>query len=148
SGPDRKPVLLFQSEFDKDQPAVSPDGRWVAYNSSESGRWEVYVASFPGFTERRQISNSSGCQPLWRKDGKELFYLTLEAKVMAMDIKPAATPEAGLPRELFAVPLRVNPTGNQYAVTGDGRKFFFLESLDEGPVPITVTLNWTTGLTR
>ncbi len=145
---DRKPVPLFQSEFDKDQPAVSPDGRWVAYNSSESGRWEVYLASFPSFTERRQISNSSGCQPLWRRDGKELFYLTLEGKLMSVDIKPAATPEAGPARELFAVPVRVDPTRNQYAVTADGRKFYFLESLDEGPVPMTVTLNWTTGLTR
>jgi Tol biopolymer transport system component/predicted Ser/Thr protein kinase len=145
---DRKPVLLFQSEFDKDQLSVSPDGRWVAYNSSESGRPEVYIASFPGFTERRQISNSSGCQPLWRKDGKELFYLTLEAKVMSVDIKGAATPEAGVPRQLFAVPVRVNPILSQYAVTADGRKFYFLESLDEGPVPMTVTLNWTTGLTR
>lgn len=67
---------------------------------------------------------------------------------MSVDIKPAATPEAGVPRELFAVPLRVDATRNQYAVTADGRKFFFLESLDEGPVPMTVTLNWTTGLTR
>jgi Tol biopolymer transport system component len=145
---DRKPILLFQSEFDKDEPHVSSDGRWIAYNSNESGRWEVYVASFPGFTERRQISTSGGCQALWRKDVKELFYLALEGKVMAVDVKAGATLETGLPRELFQVPLRVDPQIDQYAVTGDGRKFLVAENVDEGPAPMTVVLNWTAGLSR
>ena len=76
---------LLTSEFDKDNPRVSPDGHWVAYNSIESGRWEVYVAAFPTFADKRQVSVNGGCQPLWRKDGKELFYLTLEGKLMAVD---------------------------------------------------------------
>ncbi|HCC57378.1 MAG TPA: hypothetical protein DEQ47_08955, partial [Solibacterales bacterium] len=76
-----------------------------------------------------------GCQPLWSNHGKELSYLTLSGKMMAVDVKAGAAIETSLPRELFAVPLRVDPILSQYAVTADGRKFFVLESLDEGPIP-------------
>jgi len=64
-----------ETPFEKDAPHVSPDGRWIAYNSNESGRWEVFVAAFPGFTDKRQVSNGGGVQPVWRKDGKELGLL-------------------------------------------------------------------------
>src|SRR5262249_24938790 len=134
---EHKPSVLFQTEFEKDQPAVSPDGRWIAYNSMESGRWEVYVAAFPAFTERRQISNAGGCQPMWRKDGKEIFYLNLEAKLMSVELKNAgATLESAVPGELFVLPLRVDPIRNQYAVSADGHKFFVLESADQGAGPM------------
>jgi eukaryotic-like serine/threonine-protein kinase len=146
---ERKPTVLFESEFDKDQPNVSYDGRWVAYNSLESGRWEVYVASFPGFQERRQISTSGGCQPLWRKDGKEIFYLNLEGKLLSVEMKPAGTQlEPGVPTELFSVPVRVEPIRNQYAVTGDGRKFYVLENVDQNAPAMTVILNWESRLPR
>ena len=68
---EHKLLTLLTSEFDKDEPSISPDERWVAYNSLESGRCEVYLARFPTFTEKRQVSVSGGCQPFWRKDGKE-----------------------------------------------------------------------------
>jgi len=84
---EQKLLTLMTSEFDKDEPSVSPDERWVAYNSLESGRWEVYLATFPAFTEKRQVSVSGGCQPFWRKDGKELFYLTLTGKLMVADVR-------------------------------------------------------------
>jgi Tol biopolymer transport system component len=77
---ERKRVVLSKSEFTRDNPHVSPNGHWIAYNSLESGRWEVYVAAFPSFNEKRQVSVSGGCQPMWRKDGKELFYRTLEGR--------------------------------------------------------------------
>jgi Tol biopolymer transport system component len=93
-----KQSTLFQTEFDMDQPSVSADGRFIAYNSNESGRWEVYVASFPSFTNRRQISVAGGCQALWRKDGKELFYLTLEAKLMSVEWKATGALDGGIPR--------------------------------------------------
>jgi hypothetical protein len=83
---ERKPMPLLETDFDKDRPTISPDGRWVAYNSLESGRWEVYVAAFPGFTDKRQVSSAGGCQPHWRKDGKELFYLALDGKLMTVDV--------------------------------------------------------------
>ena len=72
---DRTPRLLVDTPFVEDEVHVSPDGRWVAFNADESGRWEVYVAAFPAFTSKRQISSGGGVQPQWRADGRELFYL-------------------------------------------------------------------------
>ncbi|MBI3665541.1 MAG: PD40 domain-containing protein, partial [Acidobacteria bacterium] len=145
---ERKPELLLRTEFDKDEPHISPDGRWIAYNSLESGRWEVYVASFPKFTEKRQVSNAGGCQPLWRKDGKELFYLGMDGKLMAVDVKAGAGFEAGAPKVLFQTPLRADPIQNQYDVTGDGQKFILGEPIEQEVKPIKVVLNWTAGLKR
>jgi Tol biopolymer transport system component len=143
---DRKPVVLTHSEFERDNPRVSPDGRWIAYNSLESGRWEVYVAAFPSFQEKRQVSGGGGCQPLWRKDGKELFYRTLEGKQMVVEVKIATKLQTGVPLLLFQTPARVNPVQNEYAVTGDGKMFLFREPIGEGTAPITVVLNWSAGL--
>ena len=85
---------------------------------------------------------------MWRKDGKELFYLTLEGQIMAVDIKPGAAAEAGIPREVFRVPLRVHPNVHQYAVTADGRKFIVMENTENAAVPLTVVLNWNAHLKR
>ena len=130
-----------------DEFRLSPDERWIAYNSLESGRWEVYVASFPSFGGKRQVSSGGGCQAHWRKDGKELFYLSLQGKLMAVDVATGPLFEAGAPRELFQTPILVNPLIDQYAVTGDGRRFILGTPLGEEE-PITVMLNWTAGLKR
>jgi Tol biopolymer transport system component len=145
---DRKPVPLLTSEFDKDNPHVSPDGRWVAYNSIESGRWEIYVAAFPTFVDKRQVSANGGCQPQWRKDGKELFYLTLEGKLMAVDLKAGKILQTGVPQVLFQTPAIVSPINSQYGVMADGKRFIFREPVGEANAPITVVLNWTAGLKR
>lgn len=144
----RTPVVLMKSEFGKDEPHVSPDGRWIAYNTTESGRWEVYVATFPGFTGKRQVSSNGGAQALWRKDGKELFYLSLDGKLMAVDVKAGATIETGVPKALFQTPLAVRPVDDQYCVTADGRRFLIGEPVGDAAKPITVVLNWTAGLKR
>ena len=96
----RKPELLIENGSDIDEARLSPDGRWIAYDSNESGRWETYVASFPGFTQQRQVSSAAGGQALWRKDSKELFYLSLDAKIMAVDVKAGSTIETGMPHML------------------------------------------------
>ena len=83
--PGPNPGAVARHSFSNDQFHLSPDGRWIAFNSQESGRWEVYVASFPSFADKRQVSRGGGCQPLWRNDGKEFFYLGLEGKLMAVD---------------------------------------------------------------
>ena len=146
---ERKPVVALQSEFGKDLAAVSRDGRWVAYESLESGRSEVYVASYPTFTDRRQVSNAGGCQPLWRRrDGKELSYLTLDGKLAVVEVKIGATLEAGVPRVLFQAPVIVNPNQTEYCVSGDGKRFIFREPIGATAAPITVVLNWTAGLKR
>jgi Tol biopolymer transport system component/tRNA A-37 threonylcarbamoyl transferase component Bud32 len=145
---ERKQVVLSKSEFTRDNPHVSPDGHWIAYNSLESGRWEVYVAAFPAFNDKRQVSVSGGCQPMWRKDGKELFYRTLEGKLMVVEFKAGPALQTGVPLPLFQTPGRVNPIQSEYCVIGDGKKFIFREPVGESATPITVVLNWAAGLTR
>ena len=100
----RPPEPLSETLFSRDQFRVSPDGRWIAFNSLESGRWEVYAASFPSFTDKRQVSRNGGGQPLWRNDGKELFYLSLQGKLMAVDTRLGATLETSDPTSLFQAP--------------------------------------------
>jgi Tol biopolymer transport system component len=143
---ERKPVVALKSEFAKDEGAVSRDGRWVAYESNESGRYEVYVASYPGFTQKRQVSNAGGCQPIWRGDGKELFYLTLDGKLVAVQAKSSGSLETGAPRVLFQTPVQVNPNQTEYCATSDGKRFLFREPIGEIGARFTVVLNWAAGV--
>lgn len=106
------------------------------------------MAAFPSFTEKRQVSNGGGVQALWRQDGKELFYLTLEGKLMVVDLKIGAAIETGPPKLLFQTPIRVSPTTDQYCVTGDGKRFLLSEPVEEGEKPMTVVLNWAAGLKK
>ena len=140
----RKPELLLKTEFAKDSPIVSKDGKWVAYQSNESGRMEIYVAAFPTFIEKRQVSKDGGVEARWRNDGKELFYLSLDDKVMSVDIKATNELEAGAPKMLFQTPMQ---QGN-YCVTGDGKRFLIGEPVEEDSKPLTVVQNWTAGLKR
>jgi Tol biopolymer transport system component/DNA-binding winged helix-turn-helix (wHTH) protein len=143
----RKPVLLLKTEFVKDFPYVSSDGRWVAYQSEESGRSEIYVAAFPSFNEKRQVSNGGGSQAKWRKDGKELFYVTVDGKMMSVEVRRGAKLETSAPRVLFQVPFRLEEREIEYAVTGDGQRFIFGEPV-EASKWLNVVLNWTAGLKR
>ncbi|MDA2923935.1 serine/threonine-protein kinase [Acidobacteria bacterium AH-259-L09] len=145
---DRKPMVVLDIPFDKDEFHFSPDGQWIAYNSNESGRWEVYVASFPDLAERRQVSNAGGCQAVWRKDGKELFYLQLDGKLMAVDVKAGTTLETGIPKVLFQTGVRVDPVFDQYCVRRDGQRFLLIEPAEGTAVPINIVLNWFEELKR
>jgi eukaryotic-like serine/threonine-protein kinase len=144
----RQPLVLTKSEFNRDNFVLSPDERWVAFNSNESGRWEVYVAAFPAFTEKRQVSTTGGCQPLWRKDGKELFYLTMDGKLMAAEVKSGAALQTGIPQMLFQSRTTVSPIYIQYCATADGKKFLIRDPAGEDVAPFTVVLNWTAALKR
>jgi len=144
--PEAKPRLLAPT-VSKDEFHVSPDERWMAYNSLESGRWEVYVVSFPSFGDKHQVSSAGGCQPLWRKDGKELFYLDLHGKLMSVNVTTGATFDAGSPTPLFQTSVIVNPIVDQYAATGDGRRFILASPVGEEE-PVTVIVNWASGLKR
>jgi Tol biopolymer transport system component len=143
-----QPETLLKTEYSKDEPRVSPDGQWVAYHTNESGRWEVYIASFPGFTNRRQLSNNGGVPGYWRKDGKELFYLALDGNMISVPIKPGFPPEAGMPRVLFPTRVAVSPGWDQFAVTGDGQRFLMLETIETEAKPFTIVLNWPAGIKR
>jgi serine/threonine protein kinase/Tol biopolymer transport system component len=141
----RKPVTLLQTGFENDEPHVSPDARWIAYGSVESGRWDIYVASFPDFQNKLQVSNGGGAQPLWRRDGKELYYLTLDGKMMAIETiaGTGVALKAGAPKFLFETRLRrPKPVLDQYGVSPDGQKFLIAEPLQRVAKPITVVLNW------
>jgi eukaryotic-like serine/threonine-protein kinase len=143
-----KPETIFHTDFESDEPHVSPDGRWIAYTCNESGQWEIYVAAFPSFNSRRQASNAGGMGPVWRGDGKELFYLTPDGKLMSVGFKGGAQPETSAPVELFQTRLRADPRYNQYTVTGDGQRFLLYEPVEENDQPFYVVMNWTSLLKR
>ena len=137
-----RPVL--QDRFTQLGARLSPDGRWLAHESEESGTREIVVRSFPEATERRQVSIRGGTQPRWRSDGKELFYVAADRKIMAVDIRTQPKFEADPPRALFQT--RILPTieaRNHYDVTPDGKRFIVNSRLTgDDAVPITVVVGW------
>jgi Tol biopolymer transport system component len=149
-GGDRKPVLLLKDPFPKDEFNVSPDGRWIAYNSDESERTQVYVAAFPSMTARHQVSNDGGGIPKWRRDGKELYYLSADGKLMTVAVTLTGTTiETGIPKTLFQTAISVALGQDQYDVTADGQKFLLLQPAEQATVPpITVVVNWLAGLNK
>ena len=142
---ERKAFLFLQTEFNETRATFSPDGRWIAYQSDESGRLEVYIRPFPGPGGKWQVSTNGGSRPRWRRDGKELFYLGLDNKIMAADIKlGSATVDVGTVRASFPI----NPFGGAgrdiYDVTGDGQRFLVASpGSEESSSPVTLVVNWT-----
>jgi len=141
-----KPAVLLETNgnFEVDQTHFSPDGRWVAYGSNESGQWQVYVSSFPSMTGKKQISTGNGCVPFWRKDGRELFYLTRQGQVMSAAVKAGLEFDASSPKALFQAPTDVACGLDRYAVSGDGGKFLIVESVQQNQLvgPMHVILHW------
>jgi Tol biopolymer transport system component len=135
-----EPQPYLRTDFNEMGARLSPDGRWVAYTSDESGSWEVYVAAFPGPGGKWQVSSAGGSQPNWRGDGRELFYLATDRKLMAVEIAAAADFASGGPRGLFAT--RARYTGNwAYDATSDGQRFIISTVvIEEQPTPLTVVL--------
>ncbi len=150
---DRKPMPFLQTQFDEGQGRFSPDGHWVAYASTESGRPEVYVQTFPASGGKWQISNGGGMLPLWRRDGKELFYVVpAVGRLMSVEVKTSPQFEASAPKFLFQAPFALThqmDAGNHYAVSADGQRFLLnLPMQENASSPITVVLNWTAGLKK
>jgi hypothetical protein len=127
----------------------SPDGRWLVYESNESGRYEVYVQPFPQAGGKWQVSSAGGTQPRWRRDGRELYYVAPDARLMAVAVAPGVDSTAlnlGAPVPLFQtrlVSVSGGPARQSYAVARDGR--FLMSTIvdDPSPSPITVVVNWT-----
>ncbi len=149
---DRKPFPFLQTEFDEFQPQFSPNGRWLAYASNESGKYEVYVAPFPGAGGKWQVSNGGGWQPRWRRDGKELFYLAANDTLMAAEINEKdASLEIGKVQPLFQAPWAPMPVDYfyQYDASADGKRFMAnIETSRGSAEPITLVVNWTAQLKR
>jgi Tol biopolymer transport system component/predicted Ser/Thr protein kinase len=142
---DAEPVPFAKSEFNDSAGKFSPDGKWVAYQSDETGRFEVYVQPAPPTGAKFQVSNTGGAQPRWRRDGKELYYLTLDQRLMVVELRTAAVFQTGAPRALFQ--LRTLPGSftlpHLYDVTADGKRFL-VNTLQEAAAqaPVSVVVNW------
>jgi Tol biopolymer transport system component len=133
--------VVIRSSGRPDQARFSPDGKWIAYNDYESGRFEVFVVPFPPTGERWRISTSGGVQPEWRGDGSELFYLDPLGTLMAVDVRATSHFEAGPPRSLFRTRLVGRSSIEEYRVTADGQRFL-LEVPVGGSIRTTLVLNW------
>jgi eukaryotic-like serine/threonine-protein kinase len=145
--PGGKPVPLRETEFAEWHGRVSRDGRWLAYMSNESKRDEVYVVGFPSLNGHWQISVDGGLFPVWSRDGRELYFVGLNNKMMAVEIKPGAQFQAGVPKPLFDV--RMGTSGNRsYDVSADGRFLIATPVEQSATVPMTVVLNWQAGLKK
>jgi Tol biopolymer transport system component len=147
AGTAAKPKTLFNAPYLTNEFQIAPDGKWVAYMSQESGQPHVFVATFPGFTDRRQISTDSAAQPMWRSDGKELFFVTRDFKLMAVDIAARGSSlDVGPIRLLFPVSAGIGALqARTYAVTRDGRRFLMRELAgnNQAAEQLHLVMNWT-----
>ncbi|MBK5294540.1 MAG: serine/threonine-protein kinase [Acidobacteriia bacterium] len=159
---DRKPIPFAQSGFVEPDAKFSPDGRWIAYTSNKSGRFEVYVRSMPAAllgdeaaAGERQVSVNGGGGPRWRRDGKELFFHTPDGMLQSVDVKGTGAWQAASPRPLFKTcgGFWTAYWQNNYDVTADGKRFLFSCALppasgEENSTRIHVMINWTSKLKR
>ncbi len=150
---DRKPIPFLRTRFNESSGQFSPDGRWIAYTSDESGSDEIYVREFSSGSAQGDwssgskwlISKGGGTDPRWRGDGKELFYVASDGKLMSIDISAKPIFKAGAPRPLFQLP----PGFIGGDVTADGRRFLIgVPVAQSSSVPFTVVLNWQTTLKK
>jgi len=142
---DRRPVRFLQTAFNEIQAKVSPDGRWVAYASDENGAFEVYIQSFPTPGLKQVISVNGGAQPTWRRDGRELFYLAPDHRIMSVEITPGTPLQVGKPRVLFRAPIEggLNAYRSHYLPTADGQRFLIdMIEPDSHRDSIGVLVNW------
>jgi eukaryotic-like serine/threonine-protein kinase len=149
---DAKETSFLASPANEVQARFAPNGRWLAYASDESGKFEVYVRPFPAASGQSLISAAGGMQPEWRRDGKELFYISTDRKLMAVPVTTEGTTfSAGAPRALFEVqmPEQTPPYPTDYAVAMDGQRFLVNTVVDQPARPaLTVIVNWAAELNK
>jgi Tol biopolymer transport system component len=151
----KQPVPVLQTRFDESEPQVSPNGKWIAYVSSESGRSEIYIQAFPASAGplaggKWQVSGEGGIAPRWRSDGKELYFLTPEyRKIMAAGVRANGKDlEFDRPLELISAALPSN-NAHPYDVAPGGQRFLVEEvTTNQGSAPLTIVLNWDTTLEK
>jgi Tol biopolymer transport system component len=127
----------------------SPDARWAAYESSETGREEVFVQDFPAKAAKLQVSTDGGSEPRWRRDGRELFYLAADGRLMSVSIDTAPDLKLGVPTPLFQTTLAKLPLPAQrrFSVSPDGQRFIMsIPASGSAVPPVTVTVNWASAL--
>ncbi len=141
---DRQPKPYLTTQFDERWSKVSPDGRWLVYESNEAGRYEIYVQAFPEPGRKVIVSKGGGTLPRWRRDGRELYYVAPDDKLMAVPVETGANFGIGTPVPLFEVGSygRRN-TRYVYDVSADGQKILLLRPLEDATTrPLTVVQNW------
>jgi eukaryotic-like serine/threonine-protein kinase len=140
---DRKPFAFLSTRFNEQSGVFSPDGKWVAYQSDESGRDEIYVRPFPGPGGQWQASTGGGISPRWRADGKELYYLAPDLKLMAAAVVPQGGAVApGTPEALLQTHAASNTVRQPYDVARDGRFLIVTDLETTFTEPIHLLLNW------
>jgi Tol biopolymer transport system component len=149
---ERKWETFLETPSNEQRAAFAPNGRWIAYESDESGKKEVYVRSFPASGAKWQVSAGGGSQPRFTREGKELIFVSVDRKIMAVQVKTDdASFESGAPKVLFETHIlkKEDRTGNQYAVTSDGERFLINSTIAAaGASPISVVVNWTAGMKK
>ena len=137
----RKPYLFHQSQFAEREASFSPDGKWVAYCSNESGEYRVYVVPFSGSGGKWQVSPGGGCGPRWRGDAKEIFYFSSDNRMMAAEVKASASSfDVGPIHVLFGT----RPYGvfGRFDVSADGQRFAIPYETGQPSAAITLVMNW------
>ena len=145
------PRDFVASRYDEDEGTFSPDGRWVAYVSDESGRKEVFVASFPDPSHRIRVSSEGGTQPRWSRDGRELFFVTKSETMMAVPFEPSSGVPTAPPARLFDAPISSTFGSHaplRYDVAPDGRFLIIVRASKDPPPPIVLVFNWLRGFEK
>jgi hypothetical protein len=152
---DHKPIPFQVSNFLAGHAEISPDGHWVAYESTESGTYEIYVQSFPAPGTKKVVTIGGGVQPRWRRDGKEIFYIAPDATLMAVPMSSGSDIEVGKPVSLFKTRMVNGGFGrlgalsrHEYDVLPDGQRFIINTAPETATLPITVLVNWPSMLKR
>jgi Tol biopolymer transport system component len=144
-----RPRDFIAGPFDEDEGSFSPDGRRVAYVSDESGRKEVFVASFPDPSQRLRVSSDGGTQPRWSRDGRELYFVSKGETMMAAPFEPSSGVPTAPPKRLFDVPISYAFQSHvplRYDVAPDGRFLIIVRASKDPPPPLVLVLNWQAGL--
>jgi Tol biopolymer transport system component len=147
-----EPIQVARTRLNATHGRLSPDSKWLAYASDESSEWQVYVQPFPPKAdgERQQVSSNGGSEPRWRRDGKELFYLSPGDKMMSVPVTTEPSFQASAARPLFdvLVPMFGNVYRTSYAVSADGQRFLVSTRVEAMAPPISVIVNWPSLLQR
>ena len=147
-GGDDKPIPVVKTRFNEMWATFSPDGKYIAYQSNESGRHEIYVHEFPEARNKWQISTGGGFEPYWRGDGRELFY-RVGSRVMGVPVQAGTTFVAGTPASLFETRFATVNARGRYRPMRDGQRFLVVGAPSGGAEePASVVLNWTSALPR
>jgi Tol biopolymer transport system component len=144
--PQRKAVPFLRTRFNEASGQFSPDGRWIAYSSDETGQNEIYVQAFPGGGKKRQISLGGGAFPRWRRDGKEILYVARGGRLTSVGVTPGPVFEASAPRNLFETRMA---SDGYYDVSADGERILINMAPAEQPaVPVSLVRNWASAASR